>query len=204
MKFRAVLLAAGVAIGLASSANAGVVSYDLFTDIPGLGAINVRVNIDDAALLVSGTGNSSRYEGAGITGSGTIGGNAFSFDSGGITIGNFEPGSLLGDQLTFQSHSLNGTIGPNPIVQIGFVMTVDNARISDTALSSVSAFVGSINEAYSEVVAPSPTIYYGSNPITLTAVAPVPEPSTWAMMILGFAGVGYMTYRRRKQTASFA
>jgi hypothetical protein len=26
----------------------------------------------------------------------------------------------------------------------------------------------------------------------------VPEPSSWAMMILGFAGVGYMTYRRRK------
>ena len=25
----------------------------------------------------------------------------------------------------------------------------------------------------------------------------VPEPSTWAMMILGFAGVGFMTYRRR-------
>jgi hypothetical protein len=26
----------------------------------------------------------------------------------------------------------------------------------------------------------------------------VPEPSTWAMMILGFAGIGAMTYRRRK------
>ena len=29
----------------------------------------------------------------------------------------------------------------------------------------------------------------------------VPEPSTWAMMILGFAGVGFMTYRRRKTSA---
>jgi hypothetical protein len=28
--------------------------------------------------------------------------------------------------------------------------------------------------------------------------AAVPEPSTWAMMILGFAGIGAMTYRRRK------
>jgi hypothetical protein len=28
-------------------------------------------------------------------------------------------------------------------------------------------------------------------------VSAVPEPSTWAMMILGFAGVGFMTYRRR-------
>ncbi|WOH47739.1 PEPxxWA-CTERM sorting domain-containing protein [Bradyrhizobium sp. sBnM-33] len=35
-------------------------------------------------------------------------------------------------------------------------------------------------------------------------VAPVPEPSTWAMMILGFAGVGYMTYRRRRQATALA
>jgi PEP-CTERM motif len=32
--------------------------------------------------------------------------------------------------------------------------------------------------------------------------AAVPEPSTWAMMILGFAGVGFMTYRRRNQFAA--
>ncbi|MDN3274159.1 PEPxxWA-CTERM sorting domain-containing protein [Frankia sp. RB7] len=30
---------------------------------------------------------------------------------------------------------------------------------------------------------------------TITAV---PEPSTWAMMILGFTGIGFLTYRRRK------
>jgi PEP-CTERM motif len=30
------------------------------------------------------------------------------------------------------------------------------------------------------------------------AVSAVPEPSTWAMMILGFAGVGFMAYRRKQ------
>ena len=29
----------------------------------------------------------------------------------------------------------------------------------------------------------------------------VPEPSTWAMMILGFFGVGFMAYRRNRQAA---
>ena len=29
-------------------------------------------------------------------------------------------------------------------------------------------------------------------------VSAVPEPSTWAMMILGFAGVGFMAYRRKE------
>jgi hypothetical protein len=33
-------------------------------------------------------------------------------------------------------------------------------------------------------------------------VAAVPEPSTWAMMILGFAGVGFMVFRRRNQSAA--
>jgi hypothetical protein len=30
-------------------------------------------------------------------------------------------------------------------------------------------------------------------------IATVPESSTWAMMILGFCGLGFMTYRRRNQ-----
>ncbi len=49
----------------------------------------------------------------------------------------------------------------------------------------------------------------GANQITFSTsetafefafTAPVPEPSTWAMMILGFAGVGFMAYRRNRQS----
>jgi hypothetical protein len=32
----------------------------------------------------------------------------------------------------------------------------------------------------------------------------VPEPSTWAMMILGFAGVGFMAYRRSRKDQGLA
>jgi PEP-CTERM motif len=32
----------------------------------------------------------------------------------------------------------------------------------------------------------------------------VPEPSTWVMMILGFAGVGFMAYRRKSKPALMA
>jgi hypothetical protein len=31
------------------------------------------------------------------------------------------------------------------------------------------------------------------------AVQAVPEPSTWAMMVLGFAGVGLLSYRRTRR-----
>lgn len=33
---------------------------------------------------------------------------------------------------------------------------------------------------------------------SLVYVGAVPEPSTWAMMVIGFCGVGFMTYRRRQ------
>jgi hypothetical protein len=32
----------------------------------------------------------------------------------------------------------------------------------------------------------------------------VPEPSTWAMMLLGFAGLGFSGYRASRKSASFA
>ena len=35
-------------------------------------------------------------------------------------------------------------------------------------------------------------------------VTPVPEPSTWAMLLLGFAGVGFMAYRRKSKPALMA
>jgi hypothetical protein len=30
----------------------------------------------------------------------------------------------------------------------------------------------------------------------------VPEPSTWAMMLIGFAGIGFMTYRQTKRNTT--
>jgi hypothetical protein len=40
------------------------------------------------------------------------------------------------------------------------------------------------NELYQEVLG-------------LPSITAVPEPATWAMMLLGFTGVGFMAYRRR-------
>jgi hypothetical protein len=51
----------------------------------------------------------------------------------------------------------------------------------------------------------SVTLSFGTGPETfvIAHMTPaVPESSTWAMMILGFVGVGFMAYRRRGQ-ASF-
>ena len=43
-----------------------------------------------------------------------------------------------------------------------------------------------------------PAVYLTSG--TITVAPAVPEPSTWAMMILGFAGIGFMAYRRSRKS----
>jgi hypothetical protein len=50
----------------------------------------------------------------------------------------------------------------------------------------------------------SPYTYIPPTSIGPVIAESVPEPSTWAMMVLGFAGVGFMAYRRRNQSATLA
>jgi hypothetical protein len=47
--------------------------------------------------------------------------------------------------------------------------------------------------------------YFAVQELTYTSsVSAVPEPSTWAMMLLGFAGLGFMAYRRKSKPALMA
>ena len=36
------------------------------------------------------------------------------------------------------------------------------------------------------------------------SISAVPEPATWAMMMLGFVGIGFMSYRRSRRSAAIA
>jgi hypothetical protein len=46
--------------------------------------------------------------------------------------------------------------------------------------------------------------FYRDQVVEIAQIASVPEPSTWAMMILGFAGVGFMASRRKSKPAMMA
>ena len=39
---------------------------------------------------------------------------------------------------------------------------------------------------------------------TVTLASGVPEPSTWAMILVGFVGLGFVGYRRSKARVTFA
>jgi hypothetical protein len=44
----------------------------------------------------------------------------------------------------------------------------------------------------------------GSRAASTIVASAVPEPSTWAMMILGFVGIGFMAYRRKSRVLRLA
>jgi hypothetical protein len=76
-------------------------------------------------------------------------------------------------------------------ISFGFLNQLYNPNLDDTfdivmTLSGLPGFEGPIRD---EIF-----VQVGSG---------VPEPSTWAMMILGFAGLGFISYRR-KNRPSFA
>jgi hypothetical protein len=52
------------------------------------------------------------------------------------------------------------------------------------------------------------SLSFASGPISVEAVGfevlGVPEPSTWAMLLIGFAGLGFMAYRRKAKPALMA
>jgi hypothetical protein len=56
--------------------------------------------------------------------------------------------------------------------------------------------------------APVIGIQTDSGSVLLTAVSAtagaVPEPSTWAMLMLGFAGLGFVAYRKARPTSALA
>ena len=74
----------------------------------------------------------------------------------------------------------------------------------DGGFSTLTAAYGStsIESVILQVYNTTEGIAYDAHWDNLTSA--VPEPSTWAMMILGFGGVGFMAYRRKSKPALMA
>ena len=55
---------------------------------------------------------------------------------------------------------------------------------------------------YNECCGPPAELEFAVNNVIVTSG--VPEPSTWAMMIIGFAGLGYMGFRHSRKEKTLA
>jgi PEP-CTERM motif len=102
---------------------------------------------------------------------------------GGVTTLDVMIGSQL-TVLTIDSDASNFFSKPFATTTINYVATSGNTTISFIETASND---GGDNDALIDGVS-----FQGP-----AVVSGVPEPSTWAMMLLGFAGVGFMAYRRK-------
>jgi hypothetical protein len=116
----------------------------------------------------------------------------------GLTFGQQYTLSLLlsGDNRPGQAYVFNVSIGSSSFSTSG----VDGLAGSNPGITENYTFTATSS---SEIL----TLFQSSNtqasPIVddISIAAAVPEPSTWAMMFVGFAGIGFMAYRRKNRMA---
>ncbi len=100
---------------------------------------------------------------------------------------------------TAASSGSGGTFGINDTV-----LDLPGGYVSGTSLSSSSTFDGATFASLG--LTPGTYVYTWGDPNTLTinVASGVPEPSTWAMLLLGFAGISFLAYRRKSKSALMA
>jgi hypothetical protein len=87
-----------------------------------------------------------------------------------------------------------------------FTITLGNGE-SFTSSSNLNsfAFFGVVSDTNFSSFTISADVFPAIDNLSFgNGVSAVPEPSTWAMMILGFAGIGFMAYRRKSKPVLMA
>jgi hypothetical protein len=155
-----------------------------------------------AALVLASAWASSGARSTEVVFTLTGGGDTFTFD---LPQNPTPDDFLLGDHSDFWN--VAGTFNGTPTVydEVDFFNTSSNAL--DLILDSDGSFFGDQLYTGSES---SPTFKMGSFDIgtgeqdyTLR-IAAAPEPSTWGLMLLGLAGLGFTGYRKSRTRVSIA
>jgi hypothetical protein len=148
--------------------------------------------------VVTAEPDAGNYDITNITGTGTSVGSAFNIT--GLVTGSGTPpntGTAAGGAWVY-----NDVIFPGPLHfdYNGVVFTADNGYLYNLFTQNT------YNPSFDALLTTDPNGGgVGNNNLgTGTITAAVPEPSTWAMMLIGFVGVGFMAYRRKAKPALIA
>ncbi len=107
-------------------------------------------------------------------------------------------GALPSFNLTAGDTYWFGIIGDNDLAVGFFVPTFPYSSNGLTALTNNSKYLDFADPTFDGTAAAQLSLRIDG------VTSAVPEPSTWAMMLLGFAGVGFMGYRRSRKDHSLA
>ena len=105
------------------------------------------------------------------------------------------PSGIIGEVYANSSQLVSDTL-TNPGSNLGLQTPGQSAAFSGNVFLNAG---GTLSFAVNN----DGSVFNDSTGLTATITA-VPEPSTWAMLILGFAGIGFMAYRRKSSPALMA
>ena len=119
-------------------------------------------------------------------------------------------GSTLTDSATlFAGYFPTGNIGFTLVGPGGSTLGTDTVSVNGNGTySTPSGFLAAMPGTYTWNTMYVPggdvnNVQVFAMPETVTVGSAVPEPSTWAMMLVGFAGLGF-AFRRSRRKVSFA
>lgn len=174
-----------------TSANSGLFNgaTQIATIDPTSGAVfSAGTNLTNVYLTPSGTvGN---YLAAGPNGGGIAGPVTLAFTNPSVTALSF----LWGSPDSFNGLTITTTTGTYTF-DTGLLGLDGSGNNADTTDVEFIAQAGS--DITSVTFSSGQDAFEASN----FAVSGVPEPATWAMMVLGFLGVGFVAYRRKDKAA---
>jgi PEP-CTERM motif len=102
-------------------------------------------------------------------------------------------------------YGVDGGANEDPAAYLNVAVGTAGATFSDTVSKFTKGtfiFVGTGSDTLIISAQTDPSEWFvDSVSVTGAAVGTVPEPSTWAMMILGFAGLGFVGCRRKNKMA---
>lgn len=206
------ILAAALVIGVSASASAAVIDIGQGFEA-GLGGWNINTN-GSGSVGISTTDFNEGLQSAILTAG----------DGNGLyTTIDKQFTMFAGDVIQFAAKWLNAECGPSPCgpgytwnddaVVAVFKLFPPVPNVGTTAFTATAATHGDTGWTVLSFVAPVDGTYLftagvrnledslGDSQLLIDGVAAVPEPATWALMMLGFAGVGFAAYRRRNSQA---
>jgi Protein of unknown function (DUF642)/PEP-CTERM motif len=180
-----------------------------FINETGTGVTGWTVTTNNVDVVSGGGSNPAAFEGSqylDLVGFGSTGGIAQTFST---TVGqayvlSFEytnnPGDPAAANVTIGSSVNDGSLLSNNVSHSVSTQAIPNWTLfSGVFVANASTETLSFLETTGE---DNSGVFLDDVVINTTTVGAVPEPSTWAMMILGFCGVGFMSYRRKQSGPS--
>lgn len=202
-----------VALGLVTTANAGVIylpygnGYNPPTAPPGTVLVtdfNTDAGLSDGSNYALVTGDASNNAAPGYNSTNQDPIQYLALYAGGSVTLALPAGSdvvdvYLGSLNSYNTISFNNGASYTGALLASLTGAVDNG--DQWSGSSNGLFVFSFSQPVSSVSFASSGIAFE---VAGVSVDPIPEPSTWAMLLLGFAGLGAVGYRRTRKPRSIA